>query len=1744
MLGVGGTLDQDRLAWYRFNETSGTTAANSAGPAASASLVNGPVWTSGALSFDGVNDHVQTPVTNGTSRTLAAWIYPRSSDPVGGLIESVFDCDVPGNFGSGWGLNNLFIWVILDDTIWNSGVMITRNQWQHVCVTFNSSTVRVYLDGVLKGSRSYTQGPVSTTATYKIGRSNANNLFFHGDIRDAKIYSRIVTDLEVITIQSTEAVAPDTAPTGLAAAASAGCVSLSWQAPNDGETWFTVQRSLTPGGPYSLLASNVLGTRFADVTAAEGTPYYYVVAAGNIQGTGPNSAEASATPTPATTYYIDPAGDDSNNGTSLSTPWKSISKVNSTTFKGGDQILFKRGGTWTGTLSPQGSGTIAAQITLGSYGIGAKPLISGAGAGAAIAIHSQSYWTIDGFEVTNQASGAGGNRCGIRVGGGGDGSTIRRIRILNNDVHDIHATPNVNDGARNWGGIFVWIDEPGKADDVLIQGNTVTEIQGQGISFWGEFDNNYFDHTSMNYNNCSPNVVVRGNRVWRTSGDGILLLGTENELAEYNQVGYAGILSGNGNNIAAAWPTRHRDGIWQYNHVHHTKWLNANDSTAFDNDGYVYGTTIFQYNYTHDNEGGFNMEYYWTWDYGLTVSRYNLSVNDGRNGNFARVYFSNRPGSLLYNNVFYNPGMLLDVSNGGANTTNFHNNIFVGSSRTASFDSQGVFFNNHFFGGVTATDTANGNVTQDPRFVNPNVIHNLTGFILQSSSPCRNAGQVMSNNGGKDFWGVALPTTAPHRGASQINNSSGYTSSPSYVKVSGPFSVMVPFSGGSAATFTANVHDQNFRPMTAPPVTWSLSPSVAGCSISPTGVLTLSNAAAGQRFAVTATSGTGSHTFSFSTTAPVWTNSAGTGIWNTTDANWSGLTWADGGDATFAHSSAAENITISGTRSADDVKIGNRTNNANYTFTGGSLAANTFTLQGETSSGPTVAETNLSSTNVTTSGRLDIGRARLIASGNTTLTADTIGSSGTGGLGDWGFLRIQDNAIVTATNGLSGDTTAWGLELNGGTLITRSLWAAPWSGQSRLIFNGTQIKANADNPNFITLQPNGHNDPPVIYSGGARFDTDGYDIGIGVTLQGSGGLTKIGAGTLTLSGAWSYTGPTSILGGTLTSGAVAGTSHSLSALTLNGGTLAATNPGAEALGNFQLRGDVSIGESGKSLISADVRVVAGENRTFTVAATGDPSGIDLLVTGRLGHHNGFAWGFATKTGDGVMKISGANELGSLTVNAGKMILENSGIGGMWNGGLVNHSLTELDVTGSNAISFGHPIQGSGTINKTGSGTLELTAVNSHTGGTIVNEGKLILATGNASGTGRLRGALTINPSATVETTGDGTGLGWLDQISSVTIDGGALTSAGAIHVWNIPGGITMTGGLLQSNSGTSNPNGPQLEWNRTSVTTLASTTTATIAGRIRMRNDNSYPGITFDVAEGAAATDLLVSAAITEASGGLGITKSGPGTMMLTGSNNYTGQTMVTAGTLRASGSLGGAVTVQTNGTLSPGASIGTLSATSATLEGKLAIELDGTEADRLNLTGNLNISNATLAISGSLTAAEYIIASYGDLIGPNFAAITGLPSDYTVDYSGNQIRLVANPTFSSWIETTHPALSDKTATADPDFDGIPNVLEYILGGDPSQPNSAIAPTITTSGGNLVFTFNRSDASETADITLIVEAGTNLTQWPETYIVSPGTPTAGVLIQENQSALDTITVTIPQGTKPNKFARLRAIVVP
>lgn len=74
-----------------------------------------------------------------------------------------------------------------------------------------------------------------------------------------------------------------------------------------------------------------------------------------------------------TTYYVSNAGSDSNNGTSASTPWRTVAHVNGETFSPGDSILFRRGDTWREVLRVPSSGNIGAYITFGAYGTGNKP---------------------------------------------------------------------------------------------------------------------------------------------------------------------------------------------------------------------------------------------------------------------------------------------------------------------------------------------------------------------------------------------------------------------------------------------------------------------------------------------------------------------------------------------------------------------------------------------------------------------------------------------------------------------------------------------------------------------------------------------------------------------------------------------------------------------------------------------------------------------------------------------------------------------------------------------------------------------------------------------------------------------------------------------------------------------------------------------------------------------------------------------------------------------------------------------------------------------------------------------------------------------------------------------------------------------------------------------------------------------------------------------------------------------------
>ena len=96
----------------------------------------------------------------------------------------------------------------------------------------------------------------------------------------------------------------------------------------------------------------------------------------------------------AVTYYIAPSGSDTNNGTSQSTPWKTIDRANQISFNylPGDKILFQRGGEYRGKLLINSNGNANAYIEVGAYGTGAQPIISGSVAVTGWTLHSGNIW--------------------------------------------------------------------------------------------------------------------------------------------------------------------------------------------------------------------------------------------------------------------------------------------------------------------------------------------------------------------------------------------------------------------------------------------------------------------------------------------------------------------------------------------------------------------------------------------------------------------------------------------------------------------------------------------------------------------------------------------------------------------------------------------------------------------------------------------------------------------------------------------------------------------------------------------------------------------------------------------------------------------------------------------------------------------------------------------------------------------------------------------------------------------------------------------------------------------------------------------------------------------------------------------------------------------------------------------------------------------------------------------------------
>ena len=184
-------------------------------------------------------------------------------------------------------------------------------------------------------------------------------------------------------------------------------------------------------------------------------------------------------------------------------------------------------------------------------------------------------------------------------------------------------------------------------------------------------------------------------------------------------------------------------------------------------------------------------------------------------------------------------------------------------------------------------------------------------------------------------------------------------------------------------------------------------------------------------------------------------------------------------------------------------------------------------------------------------------------------------------------------------------------------------------------------------------------------------------------------------------------------------------------------------------------------------------------------------------------------------------------------------------------------------------------------------------------------------------------------------------------------------------------------------------------------------------------------------------------------------------------------------------------------------------------------------------------------------TLPSYVIAQGTSLTGT--FAFTNLPAGYSVIYSSTQVILARDggDAYDSWVNG-FPLLvtaADKLPLADFDRDGFSNLMEFVLGGDPTATSQSISPLLSPlTPTQLIFSFKRSDDSESPTSTQTVETSTNLSNWASGLIppivigaTNSSGPGYSVMVTENLGLADDVAVSITRGANVQLFVRLKAV---
>ncbi len=715
---------------------------------------------------------------------------------------------------------------------------------------------------------------------------------------------------------------------------------------------------------------------------------------------------------------------------------------------------------------------------------------------------------------------------------------------------------------------------------------------------------------------------------------------------------------------------------------------------------------------------------------------------------------------------------------------------------------------------------------------------------------------------------------------------------------------------------------------------------------------------------------------------------------------------------------------------------------------------------------------NIRGTGVSSGGAL-IGRGtaaqsqQIGLSANATITVETGGTlslntGANGGIDDGGG-SFDLTKIGTGTLSLLGANTFDGsMTVSAGKLILGNATSlGPVTG-GIAVANGAALEINnvAIGAEALSIQGTGiSNGGALIGTGaGASFagavtllGTTAVEVGSGAQLSMSGiindggngfGLTKTGGGVLTLGGANSYSGATTVngVGGTLRLGAanvisnasalvitagsfdVNGNNDTVASLEGAGGTV--TNSGAAATLTF---GDGNDKTYSGSLTGTLALSKQGAGRQIFNGGGSSYTGAVAVTAGTLEAANASALG--TSAGGVTVSDGAALAINGVAIGAEAVSLQGTGVGsggalvGLGTGASLSGAIT-LDAATQITVGSGADLTLSGAIDEAGVTAFDLTKT---------GVGRLVLSGANAA----FDGAMTV--SAGTLALGNATALG--------TVTGTTTVASGA--TLEVNAAIALAEGLTIEGTGVGT-NGA-----------LTSATTGSFAGAVTLAGTTTVGG----------AGALTVSGAVDDGLGTFGLSKVGTGSVRLSGANAYDGTVDINAGTLIAAnatalGDIAGGVTVADGATLvvdnaTIGAEALTITGNGFTSAGALQGVNAAVYGGGITLTGTTAIGGpGTLTLNGIITDG---LGTFGISLISGGTVELGAANDYdgatTVNGSGGTLRLGAAGSIKD-----SSALIITAGTFD--VNGNNDTVASLEGAGGTVTNSGAAATLTFGDGN------------------------------------------------------------------------------